>query len=67
MLKLHRKPDNNKYTPEELVDIDIEVIKKMIEEQVPNAFAKKTKAAAKKTATESCAKKAAPKKAAKKK
>jgi DNA topoisomerase-1 len=48
MLKLHRKPDNNKYTPEELADIDIDIIKKMIEEQVPNAFAKKTKAAAKK-------------------
>jgi DNA topoisomerase-1 len=66
MLKLHRKPDNNKYTPEELVDIDIELIKKMIEEQVPNAFAKKTKATAKKSATKT-AKKAAPKKAAKKK
>lgn len=65
MLKLHRKPDNNKYTAEELVDIDIELIKKMIEEQVPNAFAKKTKAAAKKTATKT-AKKTTPKKAAKK-
>ncbi len=60
MLKLHRKADNNKYTPEELVDIDLEVIKKMIEEQVPNAFAKKTKAAPKKTATKT-AKKAAKK------
>jgi DNA topoisomerase-1 len=70
MLKLHRKPDNNKYTPEELVDIDLEVIKKMIEEQVPNAFAKKTKAAAKKTATKAAkktTKKAAPKKTATKK
>jgi DNA topoisomerase-1 len=57
MLKLHSKPDNNKYTPEELVDIDIEVIKKMIEEQVPNAFAKKTKAAPKKTATKTAKKK----------
>ena len=69
MLKLHRKPDSNKYTPEELVDIDIEVIKKMIEEQVPNAFAKKTKAAAKKTVTKAAKtvkKKAAPKKTAKK-
>ena len=62
MLKLHRKADGVKYTPEELVDIDIEVIKKMIEEQVPNAFSSK-KIAAKKTAT----KKAAPKKAAVKK
>lgn len=65
MLKLHRKPDSSKYTPEELADIDIEVIKQMIEEQVPNAFAKK---AAKKTAApKKAAKKAAPKKAAKKK
>ena len=49
MLKLGRKADTSKYTPEDLIDIDIEIIKKMIEEQVPNAFAKKTKAAAKKT------------------
>ena len=62
MLKLHRKADGVKYTPEELVDIDIEVIKKMIEEQVPNAFSSK-KIAAKKTAT----KKATPKKATVKK
>ncbi|MES2004133.1 MAG: type I DNA topoisomerase [Bacteroidota bacterium] len=63
MLKMGRKPDANKYTPEELVDIDIELIKTMIEQQVPNAFSKKT--AAKKTASKT-AKKAAPKKAAKK-
>ncbi len=71
MLKLGRKADTAKYTPEELVDIDIEIIKKMIEEQVPNAFAKKTKAATKKAATKSAAtktaKKTAVKKAAKKK
>ena len=71
MLKLGRKADTNKYTPEELAEIDIEVIKKMIEEQVPNAFAKKTKAAPKKPATKAAkktaVKKAAVKKAAKKK
>lgn len=63
MLKMGRKADGGKYTAEELTDIDIELVKKMIEEQVPNAFAKKTKAPAKKAAT----KKAAPKKAAAKK
>ncbi len=62
MLKLSRKADTSKYTAEELADIDIEIIKKMIEEQVPNAFAKKTKAAPKKAAP----KKTAVKKSAKK-
>jgi DNA topoisomerase-1 len=76
MLKMSRKPDNEKYSAEELSTIDIEEIKKMIEEQVPNAFAKKgkaatksaapkktaTKAAAKKTATKTVKKKAAAKK-----
>jgi hypothetical protein len=52
-----------KYAPEELVDIDIDVIKQMIEEQVPNAFAKKAKAAPKKAG----AKKVAAKKVAAKK
>lgn len=65
MLKLGRKPNADKYTPEELAEIDIETIKTMIEQQVPNAFAKKS--TAKKTAVKKGAvKKAAPKKAAKK-
>lgn len=63
MLKMGRKADGGKFTAEELADVDIELIKKMIEEQVPNAFSKKTKAPAKKGAV----KKAAPKKAATKK
>ncbi len=63
MLKMGRKGDGGKYTAEDLVDIDIEVIKKMIEEQVPDAFTKKVKAAAKKSATP---KKTAKKTAAKK-
>jgi DNA topoisomerase-1 len=47
---------------------DLEDFKKMIEQQVPNAFAKKLKAAAKKTATpkKAAAKKTAAKKTAKK-
>jgi DNA topoisomerase-1 len=72
MLKLGRKSDDSKYTPEELKEIPLEDVKKMIEAQVPNAFAKANKAAAKKSATKAAAKKsaskkAAPKKAAKKK
>jgi DNA topoisomerase-1 len=70
MLKMGRKADGNKYTAEELTDADLAVIKSMIEEQVPNAFAKKAaakKAAApKKTAVKKAAKKAAPRKAVKK-
>ncbi|SDW47116.1 DNA topoisomerase I [Hydrobacter penzbergensis] len=61
MLKLGKAPDGNKYTAETLADINVEEVKKMIEEQVPNAFAKKTKAAPKKKAA---TKKAAAKKTA---
>lgn len=50
MLKLGKAPDGAKYTAETLADINVEEVKKMIEEQVPNAFAKKTKAAPKKKA-----------------
>jgi DNA topoisomerase I len=68
MLKVGFKADNTKYTAEELATVSVEEIKKMIEAQVPNAFAKKTKTPAKKAAPKkSVAKKAAPKKAAKKK
>lgn len=59
-LKLGRKKDGEKYTPEELATISVEEVKNMIEEQVPGAFTKK---AAKKTATP----KKTSKKAAKKK
>jgi DNA topoisomerase-1 len=52
MLKLGKAPDGTKHTAETLADIDVEEVKKMIEEQVPNAFAKKTKGTVKvKTAT----------------
>lgn len=47
MLKLGLKKDKTKYTSEELAQIELEEVKKMIEVQVPNAFAKKV--AAKKT------------------
>ena len=61
MLKMGKKADGTKYEAAELATIDLDSIKKMIEEQVPNAFAKK--AGTKKAAT----KKAVPKKAVKKK
>jgi DNA topoisomerase I len=68
MLKMGLKPDETKYTAEELATIPLDDIKRMIEVQVPNAFAKK--GAAKKTATKKTAtakKTVAAKKAAKKK
>ncbi len=61
MLKLGKNPSGEKWTPEEVAKISLEDVKKMIETQVPGAFAKKVatkKAPAKKTA----AKKTAPKK-----
>jgi DNA topoisomerase-1 len=61
MLKLGKNPSGEKWTPEEVAKISLEDVKKMIETQVPGAFAKKAatkKAPAKKTA----AKKSAPKK-----
>lgn len=73
MLKLGRKEDGEKYTAEELKEISLDAVKKMVEEQVPDAFAKKSKAPAKKAATKktattkAAAKKAPAKKAAAKK
>lgn len=69
MLKLGKKADGSKYAPEELTSVSLDEVKKMIEEQVPGAFEKKTKEAAKKAAApkKAAAKKAAPKKAAAKK
>jgi DNA topoisomerase-1 len=55
MLKLGRKAEGEKFTPEELKEISLEDVKTMIEAQVPGAFSKKA------------SKKAAPKKAAAKK
>lgn len=60
MLKLRKNPaTNDKYTPEELADISLEEVKKLIVEQVPNAFEVKAK---KKAPAKSTAKKAAVKK-----
>lgn len=49
MLKLGKNASTNeKYTVEELASLSLESVKKLIEEQVPNAFAAKTKKAIKK-------------------
>jgi DNA topoisomerase-1 len=65
ILRLPKKVDDTKYTPEELSSVSLDDVKKMIEAQMPNAFVKK---AAKKTATKKAVpKEAAPKKPAKKK
>jgi DNA topoisomerase-1 len=57
MLKLGSKPGGGKYSPEELADLQLEDIKKIIFQQDPKAFDKKTTAKKKSTA-----KKPAPKK-----
>lgn len=63
MLKITAKADKSKYTPEELAEISLEDVKKMIVAQMPDAFEKKEKA--KKAPSKSAgAKKAAAKKAA---
>ncbi|MDP2419707.1 type I DNA topoisomerase [Sediminibacterium sp.] len=71
MLKLGKQADGNKYTPETIANIELEEVKRLIEEQVPGAFTKKVsakKAATKKApAKKAATKKAAPKKAATKK
>jgi len=55
MLKLGKKENGEKYTAEDLQDISLEDVKKMIEEQIPDAF----KAKAKKTSTKKTSTKAA--------
>lgn len=49
MLKLGKnQTTNDKYTAEELSEIPLELVKKLIEEQVPDAFTKKAKTTTKK-------------------
>ncbi|MBL7732420.1 MAG: type I DNA topoisomerase [Chitinophagaceae bacterium] len=61
IIKLPRKADETKYTAEDAAAFSLEQVKQFIEAEVPGAFTKKSKAAAKKAP----AKKAAPKKSAK--
>jgi len=56
MLKLHSNANKTKYTPEELADISLETVKKMIVAQDPKAFDKKT-STRKKPAKKAAAKK----------
>src|SRR5438128_3183242 len=56
MLKVGRKDNGEKYSSDEIATISLDEVKKWIEAQVPDAFAKKT--AAKKAAAKAPAKKA---------
>ncbi len=64
MLKLPRKKDDTKYTPEEAALFTLDEVKQMIEAEVPGAFTKKQKKA---PAKKAAAKKSPAKKSAKKK
>lgn len=67
MLKLTKNEKGEKFSPEELANLSLEEVKKMITDQVPNAFDKKgKKAAAKKTSTAGTTKSAGKKVPAKK-
>lgn len=59
ILRVAKKADDSKYSADELAVISLDEVKKMIETQLPNAFAKKTKikAAAKKTPAKKAVKK----------
>jgi len=43
MVKLGKKEDGTRYTPEDFTEVSLEDVKKIIEEQIPGAFTKKTK------------------------
>lgn len=60
MLKLPKNSSDEKFSPEELAELSIEEVKKMITDQVPGAFEKKS--ATKKTAAKKAVKKAIVKK-----
>lgn len=61
MLKLRKNPaTNDKYTPEELASISLDEVKKLIVEQVPNAFEPKKSGAKKAAGTKTAVKKKAP-------
>jgi DNA topoisomerase-1 len=63
MLKLTRNAEGEKFTDNELREISLDEVKKMIVAQVPDAFEKKTKkAATKKSVSKSAVKKVALKK-----
>lgn len=49
ILRLPKKADDTKYTADDLKDLPLDDVKKMIEAQIPNAFGKKKAAVKKKT------------------
>ncbi len=61
MVKIGRKADESKYTPEEAATLSLEEVKKMIEAEIPGAFTRQEK---KPAARKRAAKKTAPKKKA---
>lgn len=61
ILKLPKKADDTKYTADDLKDMPLDDVKKLIETIVPNAFKKKKAATKKSTAKKTAKKKAAPK------
>ncbi len=68
IIRLPKKDDDTRYTPEEAAEFTIDQVKAFIEKEVPGAFTRKTKAAGKKApAKKAAAKKAPAKKAAVKK
>ena len=48
-IALPKKTDGSRFTPEEAATLTLDQVKKFIEAEIPEAFTKKTKAAAKKT------------------
>src|SRR5690606_22607048 len=57
MIKIPNKAEKTKYTPEELIALSLEDVKKMIAMEVPDAFEPKKKTAAKKKTVKKAAKK----------
>ena len=62
MIKLPKKSDDTKYTPEEAAQFTIDDVKKFIETEVPGAFTKKTRKKAAPAKKNTAKKSAAPKK-----
>ncbi len=68
IIRLPKKEDDSRYTPEEAAEFTLDQVKAFIEKEVPGAFTKKAKGGAKKApAKKAAAKKAPAKKAAVKK
>jgi len=62
VVRLPKKPDETKFTAEELKEISIEEVKKWIEAAIPNAFGKKKRKPAENKEKKPAIKKVEPKK-----